>query len=188
MQCAGAFITAPWGGGDVVGLARDVILPDDLRFGVVTSPDEVRGRDEMFFAGYDGKLTDIPPFPGISEGVILAGSPQAGQLFLQADVERGGMRCRCDDAVGAGWRLVTNGPVSLDDDVAAWFRSVDGVVVSIGGPDGFEDVDGAYGRWFRTHGVVAVLQRPDFMVFGSATVPAETTALVGALRAALTDA
>ena len=27
MQCAGAFITAPWGGGDVVGLARDIALP-----------------------------------------------------------------------------------------------------------------------------------------------------------------
>ena len=38
MQCAGAFITAPWGGGDVVGLAHDIRLPDDLRFGVVTSP------------------------------------------------------------------------------------------------------------------------------------------------------
>ncbi len=35
MQCAGAFITAPWGGGDVVGLAHDIRLPDDLRFGVV---------------------------------------------------------------------------------------------------------------------------------------------------------
>ena len=44
MQCAGAFITAPWGGGDVVGLAHDIRLPDDLRFGVVTSPDEVRER------------------------------------------------------------------------------------------------------------------------------------------------
>ena len=38
MQCAGAFITAPWGGGDVVGLARDIELPQDLRFGVVRSP------------------------------------------------------------------------------------------------------------------------------------------------------
>ena len=35
MQCAGAFITAPWGGGDVVGLAHDIGLPEDLRFGVV---------------------------------------------------------------------------------------------------------------------------------------------------------
>lgn len=35
MQCAGAFITAPWGGGDVVGLARDITLPEELRFGVV---------------------------------------------------------------------------------------------------------------------------------------------------------
>src|SRR5215207_2930764 len=44
MQSAGAFITAPWGGGDVVGLAHDIRLPDDLRFGVVTSPADVRER------------------------------------------------------------------------------------------------------------------------------------------------
>ena len=28
MQCAGAFITVPWGGGDVVGLAPDIRLPE----------------------------------------------------------------------------------------------------------------------------------------------------------------
>ena len=40
MQCAGAYITSPWGGGDVVGLAHDIPLPEDLRFGVV----DVAGR------------------------------------------------------------------------------------------------------------------------------------------------
>ena len=51
MQCAGAFITAPWGGGDVVGLAHDIRLPDDLRFGVVTSPAEVRERVRRLMIG-----------------------------------------------------------------------------------------------------------------------------------------
>ena len=51
MQCAGAFITAPWGGGDVVGLAHDIRLPEDLRFGVVTSPAEVRERVRRLLIG-----------------------------------------------------------------------------------------------------------------------------------------
>lgn len=148
-------------------------------------PEEVKARDEMFLAGFDGSLTEIPPFPGIDEGVILAGSPQAGQLFLQADVEHGGVRCRFDDAVGAGWRLVTNGPAPLDAETAAWFASVDGVVVAIGGPGGFDDVDGAYGRWFAEYGVVAVLQRPDFVVFGAARELSEVSGLVDSLKSAL---
>jgi hypothetical protein len=150
-----------------------------------SSPEEVSGRDEMFLAGYDGSLVDIPPFPGISEGVILAGSPQAGSLFLQADVARDDVRLQFDDTVGAGWRLLTNGPAVLDTDTADWFEGIDGVVAQIGGPDGLDDVDGAYGRWFAEYGVVAVLQRPDFVVFGTATEPSEVSRLVDSLKRVL---
>jgi imidazolonepropionase-like amidohydrolase len=44
MQCAGAYITSPGGGGGVTGLARDIALPEDLRFGVVRSPAEARQK------------------------------------------------------------------------------------------------------------------------------------------------
>ena len=84
-------------------------------------PDEVRARDDMFLAGDDGSITDIPPFPGISEGIILPGTPRAGELFVQGDVARDGVRMRFDDAVGAGWRLVTDGTVAVDGDLAEWF-------------------------------------------------------------------
>ena len=47
--------------------------------------------------------------PAISDGIVLHGSPKAGELFVQGDVERDGLRMRFDDAVGAGWRLVTHG-------------------------------------------------------------------------------
>jgi hypothetical protein len=151
-----------------------------------SSPEEVSGRDDFFLAGFDGGLTEIPPFPGIGEGIVLAGSPQVGELFLQADIERGGVRRRFDDVVGAGWRLVTNGPAVLHADTAAWFAGIDGVVVQIGGPDGLDDTDGAYGKWFAEHCVVAVLQRPDFVVFGSASEPSEVSGLVDSLKSVLT--
>ena len=51
MQCAGAYITSPGGGGDVTGLARDIALPRDLRFGVVRSPAEGRQRVRELAAG-----------------------------------------------------------------------------------------------------------------------------------------
>ena len=46
MQCAGAYITSPGGGGDVTGLARDIVLPADLRFGVVRTPARCARRSE----------------------------------------------------------------------------------------------------------------------------------------------
>ena len=51
MLCAGAYVTIPGGAGDVTGLAHDVVLPDDLRFGVVRSPAEVRERVRQLVGG-----------------------------------------------------------------------------------------------------------------------------------------
>jgi imidazolonepropionase-like amidohydrolase len=51
MQCAGAYITSPGGGGEVTGLAHDITLPADLRFGVVRSPAEARQRVRELVAG-----------------------------------------------------------------------------------------------------------------------------------------
>ena len=51
MQCAGAYVTSPGGGGDVTGLARDVPIPASLRFGVVRSPAEARQRVRELAAG-----------------------------------------------------------------------------------------------------------------------------------------
>ncbi len=44
MQCAGAYITAPGGGGEVTGLAGETPTDPELRFGVVRSVDDVRDR------------------------------------------------------------------------------------------------------------------------------------------------
>jgi imidazolonepropionase-like amidohydrolase len=51
MQCAGAYVTSPGGGGDVNGLARDIALPEDLRFGVVRDVADVRERVRARGAG-----------------------------------------------------------------------------------------------------------------------------------------
>lgn len=56
MQAAGAYITSPGGGGDVTGLARDIVIPDDLRFGVVRSPAEARQRVRELAAGGAGVI------------------------------------------------------------------------------------------------------------------------------------
>jgi len=147
---------------------------------------EAAARDEALIAAYDGSLTEVPPFPPITEGIVLDGSPFAGELFVQGEVEHHGRRARFDDAVGAGWRLVTLEEPAIDDQLASWFAGIGGLVVPIdSGAGSVIDVDGTYRKWFADHGVVGVLQRPDFAVFGTAAEPTQVTALVHALRKTL---
>ena len=51
MAVAGAYVTVPGGGGAVTGIAPDVELPRDLRFGEVSSPAEVRQRVRAILYG-----------------------------------------------------------------------------------------------------------------------------------------
>lgn len=164
----------------------------------VTDPEEAAARDEAFCAVFDDSVSEIPPFPAITEGVVLPGTPATGELFLQGVVEVGGdgagnagRRALLDDVAGAGWRLVTTTPVELAPELADWFAGIGGAVVSValdadGGTEGGPiDVDGTYRSWFEGHGVVAALQRPDFAVFGTAAAVDDVDDLLAALRDAL---
>jgi hypothetical protein len=51
MAVAGAYVTVPGGGGAVTGLAPDIKLPRDLRFGEAASPAEVRQRVRAILYG-----------------------------------------------------------------------------------------------------------------------------------------
>jgi imidazolonepropionase-like amidohydrolase len=42
MMCAGAYVTCPGGGGDITGLPPDAEIPEDLRVGVSSGPEQVR--------------------------------------------------------------------------------------------------------------------------------------------------
>ncbi len=153
----------------------------------VPDPDEAAARDETMAAALaDGGDSEIPPLPGITEGVVEDGSVGAGELFPQGMVAAaaGGAAVRFDDRYGAGWRLVVGdgAEVVLDDESAAWFESIGGGIVAM--PERV-DVDGTYREWFAGHGVVAALQRPDFHVFGSAVDAGGAAELVDALRTRL---
>ena len=86
MQCAGAFITAPWGGGDVVGLAHDIALPESLRFGVVRSVDEVRERVRLLLIGGADLIKCIGTGAVLTRGGV-PGAPELSEAELRAAVE-----------------------------------------------------------------------------------------------------
>ncbi len=153
MQCAGAFITAPWGGGDVVGLAHDIRLPEDLRFGVVTSPAEVRervrrlmigGADLVKCIGTGAVLTrgGVPGAPELSEDEVRAAVEEAGHygkfVAVHAHSSEGARR-----AMRAGVRSVEHGSM-IDDDVIAMLADT----------GTFYSVDLYDGEWALEHGEV----------------------------------
>jgi imidazolonepropionase-like amidohydrolase len=78
MQCAGAYITASGGGGDVTGLPEGTVIDDDLRFGVVRSVADVRDRVARLI---DGGATVIKL---IVTGAVLTRGTQPGVIELDA--------------------------------------------------------------------------------------------------------
>lgn len=150
---------------------------------VICIPDleEARTRDEQMAPLVPpGGSTPAPPMPGISGG-ILTDTALAGELFIQATVRTRGMEGLFDDVVGTGWHLVTSGqPIELDRELSAWFESVGGRCIAIGTT--VEDIEGRYSRWFADHGVAAVLERPDFAIYGTAATDRDVASLVTQLR------
>ncbi len=49
INAVGGYITIPGGGGDVTGMAPDVVIPPDMRLGVAATPSEVEQRVNGFF-------------------------------------------------------------------------------------------------------------------------------------------
>ena len=151
MQGAGAFVTSPWGGGDVVGLAHDIRLPDDLRFGVVSSPAEVRervrrlmisGADLVKCIGTGAVLTPggVPGVPELSEDEIRAAVEEAGHygrfVAVHAHSSEGAQR-----AIRAGVRSIEHGSL-IDDDTIAMLADT----------GTFFSVDLYDGEWALEHG------------------------------------
>jgi imidazolonepropionase-like amidohydrolase len=128
MQCAGAYVTCPGGGGDITGLAPDVdeVVPRQLRFGVTSGVDQMRatvrqilrsGADFIKIIATGAVLTSgtNPGVPEFTEAEIraaveeteLAGTFVAAHAHGAEGIKR---------AVRAGVRSIEHG--SLMDDEA----------------------------------------------------------------------
>lgn len=140
----------------------------------VADPAEAAARDEAMSAAVTGEVMVIPDPPGVTDGLLADGDPDAGRLFVQDTV--GGTRF--DDVHGAGWRLVTldGDPAALDAAAVEWFRTIGGEVVALESPGP------AYARWFGDHEVAWALQRPDFHLFGAAGSASAASDLLDQLR------
>jgi 3-(3-hydroxy-phenyl)propionate hydroxylase len=92
--------------------------------------------------------------PAIGTGVIMPGTPAAGERFIQP---RGADGRLLDDVVGGGWRLFVRSATIGGEERAV--ARIDAATLDDGG---------AVIDWLDQRGVDAVLVRPDHYVFGTA--------------------
>jgi 2-polyprenyl-6-methoxyphenol hydroxylase-like FAD-dependent oxidoreductase len=157
----------------------------------ITDPEQAAQRDARMLAERaDPELAPPPPPPPrLGPGVLLDGDPAAGLMSVQAVVTTTGGTGLFDDVVGAGCLLLSDAADLPAADRREALADVGVSVAALGSrPDAGVVVDdtGAYGRWLRELHADAVLVRPDFAVYGTASTGRGVTDLVDAYLAAVT--
>jgi hypothetical protein len=136
-------------------------------------------RDERMLGG---QKLDIPHFPCLGEGCFQGGRAVdqglIGSLGLQGRVRTEQGAGRFDDVMGPRRFSV----LALGADPRRWLSAAQvaglerlgAVVCEVAplsdaepGPGRIIDIEGRYQRYFNEHGIVAVVNRPDFHVFGA---------------------
>lgn len=147
-------------------------------------PEEARLRDERFRAGW---LPPMPDFPKLESGILAGGNALAGTLSLQAPVEKG-WRTELFDAFFPSNSFVFISTVANPASVLTKrqvdiLREIGTSFVHIGSSAEADalDTDGAYGEYFRSNGIEAIIHRPDLYVFGAVRSLSELTALTDQL-------
>jgi imidazolonepropionase-like amidohydrolase len=117
MSSVGAYITIPGGGGEVTGFAPDVVVPADMRVGVVLDPADVtRKVDYLFQQGADSiKL--------IATGAVLAPGTEPGQQELTEEEMHAAVLAA---AVHGGWTTAhAHGAVGIKSAIRAGVRGIE---------------------------------------------------------------
>ena len=151
----------------------------------VPDPEAAAARDTAMIAQLEAKgSSPMPPGPIVAEGLFRSGDPMAGHLFPQGRVTLGTVSDRLDDVIGVGWRViaVVGTDLTIEPRLAAWFEGIGGSVHAIGADGELVDTEGVYMPWFERNQLRAVLQRPDFHIFGSTGADGTVNALVASLE------
>ena len=165
---------------------------------IICIPDPVKAaeRDEAFFSG---KVPPPAPFPCLSDGLLrrdasAAVQAPAGLLSPHGTVRRGNQQGRFDDMVGLGFALISRDAAALaglNQRQNALLRTLKVKPVLIaessaaGAADTWLDLDGKFLPFMARHGIVAMLVRPDFYLYGAARGADDVGQLVDDLAADL---
>ena len=167
------------------------------RISCETDPIKAAARDARLLAG---EMPPLPKPPKIGKGVVPGPAspfahPLAGTLGLQARVRTSSGEGLFDDLMGASrFSVLTIGGQATDYLSAGQkaFLNERGAIVAemvaegaTLGPGQIVDCDGRYRKYFQENGIAAVINRPDFVVFGAVKRLADFGGLVDTLAARL---
>lgn len=157
-------------------LGKVICIPD---------ADEAAKRDEMFF---DGTAEPPPPFPSLTDGLLRRDGqghllPGAGQLAPHTDVAVGDSQMPLDQYTGPGFTLITNGVAVAGHLGERQKRMLDVLEVNLiemggAGESQVRDLTGRVPDFMDENGWSAMLVRPDFYIFGTATSGPEINTLI----------
>ena len=151
----------------------------------ITDPVQAAARDKAMIVDREsGRLPEPPPAPRLGRGLFEG--ENGGYLSWQGQitVSNDSSRRKFDDVYGVGALILSDSALAAglnQEDLEA--LSTLGIrVVTFGGTEvagiaRFDDVEGTYVKWFASLGAAAVLVRPDFYVYGTATNRSEVARL-----------
>lgn len=150
MFVAGAYVTVSQGGGDIVGLAPDVVLPPEFRRGIANSPEQVRQRVRELLAGGADFIKVIatgavltsgttPSAPEYSEAEIRAAVEEAANAGTYVAAHAHGAE-GVKRAVRAGVRTIEHGSYLDDEGIALMKKHGTWLVADIYNGDYIDEV------------------------------------------------
>jgi len=175
MFVAGTYITVSQGGGDIVGLAPDVVLPPEFRRGIANSADEVRQRVRELLAGGADFIKVIatgavltsgttPSAPEYSEAEIRAAVEEAANAGTYVAAHAHGAE-GIKRAVRAGVRTVEHGSYLDDEGIALMKKHGTWLVADIFNGDYIDEVGRREGwpeNYLRKNRETTEIQRQAF--------------------------
>ena len=150
MFVAGAYVTAPGGGGEVTGLPEGTVVPDEMRRGVASNEAEVRQRVREILAGGADLIKVIATGAVFTSGTTPS-KPEFTEQEIRAAVEEAAKRGTfvaahahgaegIKNAVRAGVRTVEHGSFLDDEGIALMVKHGTWLVADIYNGDYTEEV------------------------------------------------
>jgi 2-polyprenyl-6-methoxyphenol hydroxylase-like FAD-dependent oxidoreductase len=163
----------------------------------ISDPEEAAQRDEAYLSG---KVPPLPPFPGLTDGLIRANQNSAtggiaGLLSVHGPVRNDGEVMRYDDAIPNGFHVIAldaDPELYLDAGSRAVLARIGAQTIGVTCDESrlvagrvLYDVSGKYRAFFDEHDAKAIIVRPDYYVFGAVSGLSGLPALVAMLDSGL---
>jgi 3-(3-hydroxy-phenyl)propionate hydroxylase/flavoprotein hydroxylase len=157
----------------------------------ISGAEQAEARDRAFL---DHTVPPPPDFPWITQGLIHSDPDDrlAGRLSPHGYVDGARGRARFDAYVGSQFAIVARGSdprSALSAEQITYLEAIGTQFVTIADGESCEgalwDTDHKFIPFFEKYGVEAIVLRPDYYLFGSATSLSELSRVVEALRSEL---